>query len=267
MVSNLSTIGFVYDDPEAFRAAMVRLANAAAARLATPAGDYAIWRSQSGAELWFHLAPASAGGEREVIGLTPFFDGRSAVQVEHTDSYVRPDDNALEGAFHAWVAPDDDGAGAYPLVYDAVDFAARSAQELPFTHAVRIVGFARELKAFPSAEAYLAAPDRQPPLAAEAFIPMGLFAAAAADPDDELREAPPSSTAILTGRVAAHQLLVNEETGRRFHWLLVETLAATFDCLADPEIVAGTIALGGTVEVACLLFGRSLDDDELAASA
>ena len=260
MVSNLSTIGFEFDDQQSFSAAIVRLANAAVTRLATPAGDYAIWRSRTGAELWFHLAPASGveGEEREIIGLTPFFDGDSAVPLAHTESFVRPEDNALEGAFHAWVAPDEDGAGAYPLVYDAVDFAAHESAGLPQTRTVRLAGFARELKAYASAEAYLAVADRKPPLAAQAFIPMGLFAAAA-DPDEAARDAPPSSTAIITGRVIAHELFTNEETGRPFHWLLVETLEATIDCVADPAAVTGDIAEEGTVEIACLLFGRTLD--------
>lgn len=256
MVSNLSTIGFVFDDPESFSATMVRRAGEATARLATPAGDYAIWRSRTGAELWFHLSPAAEGEEREIVGLTPFFDGDSAVRLSNADAYVRPEDNAFEGAFHAWVAPDDEGAGAYPLVYDAVDFAAREQAALPDVRTVRLVGFARELKAFPSEAAFSAATDRQPPLAPRAFIPMGLFAQAAG-PDES--DAPPSSTAILTGRVVTCERFLNEETGKPFHWLLVETLEATIDCLADPEIVDGEIVEDGWVEVACLLFGRTLD--------
>jgi len=49
-------------------------------------------------------------------------------------------------------------------------------------------------------------------------------------------------------------------TGHSFHWLLVETLEATVDILADPEIVAGDVTKGGTVEVACLLFGRLVQE-------
>jgi hypothetical protein len=40
----------------------------------------------------------------------------------------------------------------------------------------------------------------------------------------------------------------------------VESLEATFDILADPDVVVGEIVQGGTVEVACLLFGRFVQD-------
>lgn len=262
MVSNLSTIGFAFDDNAAFSETMIRLANTAAERLHCPSGEYAIWRSATGAEIWFHLSPSGdAGTERQIIGLTPFFEGMSSVAMKITAAYTRPEDNALEGAFHAWVAPeaveyDADASGAYPLVFDAVDFAAHATRDLPETWTVRVAVFARELKAYPDAEAYMAVANRQPALADRAFIPMGLFALAAGDQDGD---GVPSSTAIFTGRVKEHETLVNEETERPFHWLLVESLEATYDVLADPEAITGDIVVGGTVEVAGLVFGRTLD--------
>ena len=46
---------------------------------------------------------------------------------------------------------------------------------------------------------------------------------------------------------------------RTFHWLLVESLAATFDIVADPDVVEGDIVEGGTVEVGCVLIGRLIE--------
>ena len=123
-------------------------------------------------------------------------------------------------------------------------------------------GFARELKCFASTQDYLAdSEDRpEPRFSATAFIPIGLFAAAEADHASGGKNQPaPSSNALLTGRIAEHRLFTNEATNRDFHWLLIESLEATFDLIADPQIVKGEIVPGGTIETTCTLFGRFLD--------
>jgi hypothetical protein len=280
MASNLSTIGLVFKDEAEFASAMVALAGEARERLSCSGGEYAIWRSRTGAEVWFQFSPSGDGNESEIIGLTPFYEGQSEVAVRVTEAYSRPGDTALEGAFMAWVAdgPGDadclessgewDGeqagqAGGFPLVFDAVDFAAHAERQQPFACRVRLTGFAREVHAYPSADDYAEAQDRVPQFAPQAFVPVGMFAAAAGgeSADDESRDAgePPSSAALLTGEVVEHAILTNETSGRPFHWLLVRSFAADFDIVADPEVVSGEIVGGATVEVACLLFGRLLD--------
>ena len=262
MASNLSTIGFTFGDDDSFRAAMVTCAGQAIAGLSCPHGDYRIWRSRAGAELWFHVAPAAAG-ETEILGLSPFFEGQSEVTLKITGPLQRANDNAFEGAFYGWVAPDETGEGSYPLIFDAVDFAARQAGPWPAVRRTRIAGFARELSAFASDGAYYAAnaSRTEPQFSAKSFVPIGLFAAAVDNTSamDSRSAAAPSSNALLTGRIAGHRRFTNEAIGRDFLWLLAESLEATFDIIADPEIVKGEIVQGGTVEVSCLLFGRFLD--------
>lgn len=259
MANNLSTIGFAFADDREFVAAVTVLAAQAVERLATEAGDYAIWRSRTGAELWFHLGPEPpAGGEREILGLTPFFQGKSEIPLKVTAAVQRPTDNPFEGLLTAWVAPDETGEGAYPLSLEAVDFAAHARRELPALWRAQISGFARELKAFRSGAAYEESQTREPWLAARAFIPIGLFAGAASG-DGERAPEQISATALLTGRVRETNLMTNEATGRQFHWLLVESLEATFDVVADPSVVTGEIIRGGAVEALVQLFGRVLD--------
>lgn len=260
MASNLSCIGFTFANAEEFQRAMLDLAPRCIERVGCTAGDYSIWRSRTGAELWFHLATfGSEDDERDIAGLTPFYEGFSEVTLEVTARVARPDDNPFEGAFHAWVL-DETGAQAYPLTFDAVDFAANEHLKTPFRASARITGFARELRAFADEAAYsrTSANDTQRiPLAARAFVPIGQFA----EIDESDDETPPSSTALLTGRVREHTIHTNEASGREFHWLLVDSFEATFDIVADPEIVSGEIAVGGTVEIACVLIGRLLDSD------
>jgi len=257
VANNLSTIGFVFADDQQFAAAVTDLAGQAAEMLATEHGDYAIWRSRTGAELWVHVGPEE-GGEREILGLTPAFHGHSEMTVKLTQASQRPTDNAFEGLFTAWVGPDETGEGSYPLMFEAVDFAAHAARPLPALRRVQLAGFARELRAFRSGADYEASQQQEPRLAAKAFIPVGLFAAAAEDDATESAN-PASATALITGRVREVSRLTNEATGLPFFWLLVESHEATFDVVADPSIVHGEIKCGGNIEALVTLFGRILD--------
>jgi hypothetical protein len=146
-------------------------------------------------------------------------------------------------------------------VFDAVDFAAREGGPWPAVRRVRIAGFGQEITVFASEDDYLAASAARPEprLAAKSFISIGLFAAEAGGPPEPSAPQAPSSNALLTGRIASHRRFTNEATGRDFDWFLVESLDATFDVVADPEIVKGRIVPGGIVEATCWLFGRFLD--------
>jgi hypothetical protein len=261
MASNLSSIGFHFTDAKAFQCEMIRLAANTIERLECDAGSYAIWRSRTGAEIWFHLPLFGDENEAaDIEGLTPWFEGESEVRLEIRQRIRRPADNAFEGAFEAWIGGGDNGIdGAdHPVVFDAIDFAAHAGRALPFACSVRLTGCARSLRAFADAAAFDAAQGRSTghdrALAARAFIPIGMFAASAGAP-----EAMATSDALLSGTVRAHRRLVNEASGSSFHWLLVRSLACDFDLVADPDIVTGEIEVGGCVEVTCPLFGRLLD--------
>lgn len=251
MASNLSTIGFAFGDDHAFNAAMSRLAGQTCRRHGSEGDGYTVWRSATRAELWFHFNSKT----REISGLTPFYEGDSEVSLKVTERLTRPRDTAFDGALMAWVSPDEDGVGVYPLVFDAVDFLTLSQRSLPAVLRARICGFADQVRAFPSAEDYEASQTSEPKFAAQSFIPIGMFASAASE-----RDTPdvPSSTALLAGRVAEHRLHTNEITGQRFHWVYIESLETAYDVVADPSVVDGRIVKGGTVEVSCSLFGRIL---------
>lgn len=262
MASNLSSIGFVFTDAEDFHVRMLTLAEDTRERLKCDAGEYAIWRSRTGAEVWFQIAPPEESDEQAtILGLAPFFEGQSTVPVMMTAALNRPDDTPLEGLLHGWVAPDGEGAGAYPLAFEAIDFAAHAGRKLPATWRCRIAGFCRNLNVHDDGSTLPEMGEGQR-LAAQALIPIGLF-------NDEAGEGPngkdsgasalPEPTAWMTGIVRAHRLLENEVTGRAFYWLSVETLAATFDLVADPDIVTGEIADGKIIEAMAWMFARVLD--------
>ncbi|MEQ1669811.1 MAG: hypothetical protein ABL893_03040 [Hyphomicrobium sp.] len=273
MASNLSTIGFTFADEESFRSAMMTCASEASVRLDCCVGHYGLWRSRTGAEVWFHLGQ-SDDGNTEIFGLTPFFEGQSDVALKITGPIAREGDNPFEGALTGWVSPDAANEGSYPIVFDAVDFAALNDAVWPDVRHVRLTGFAREVQAFSSDEAYYAARGaadaEHPKLASHAFIPVGLFAAAQAgegandnEPGDASSNADapngPTSSALLTGKILDHRTLTNEASGNAFVWMLVESLEATFDIIADPAVITGELTDGGTIEAAVWMFGRMLD--------
>lgn len=259
MASNLSSIGFVFDSAEAFQNAMVELASQAIERIGCVAGDYSVWRSRTGAEIWFHLPfLGTEDSAQDIAGLTPFYEGMSDIAIEVVARVNRPDDNDFEGALTAQVIDPDGSDGSFPITFDAVDFAAHADVPVPFKAQARIVGFARHVRAFADEAAYGA--DQSGPLgdirlAPRAFLPVGQLAEGGEGEDIET----PASTALLTGFVSEHRRLANEVTGETFHWMLVESLTTSFDIVADPQIVSGAIEVGGTVEVGCVLFGRLIE--------
>lgn len=262
MASNLSTIGFHFAGEQQFRDTMLSCAAEVGDQIECPAGQYGIWRSRSGAEIWFHLGRTQAG-EIEIVGLTPFFEGKSEVTLGLRRALHGSDENPFEGALEGVLNPQDNcEGGSYPIVFDAVDFALSGAQQLPVKQRVRLSAFAREMAAFPDEAAYFAAQEDtdRPVFASQSFIPVGLFASEqnGEAPEDMSAVAVPPSTAFFTGRVLEHNRLTNEATGRDFNWMLVETLDTVIDVLADPDIVTGEIAEGGIVQVSAVLFGRIL---------
>ncbi|MBU2583496.1 MAG: hypothetical protein KJ622_17445 [Alphaproteobacteria bacterium] len=262
MASNLATIGLAVDSHDDFEQLVTGLADAAREGLQTPVGDYAVWRSRSGAEVWLHIGePSTSGAEttREIKGLTPFFDGASDIPLNLAARVTRPEDNDFEGAFYAWVGADPsdpESTGDYPIVFDAVDFAAFANHTLPAACNARICGFCRELKAFPDEPSFADSQETGPGFAAQSFFPVGLFAEAEAR--NAGQNTAPSSNALINGIVKSHRELVNEYTGQPFHWLQVESLSATYDIVASPDTISGEILLGGIVQASCWLFGRVL---------
>ncbi len=258
MASNLSSIGFAFRDRSQFASTMTRLAGDTNDRIVTSCGEYAIWRSRAAAEIWFHIAAKATDDqtEREILGLTPFFEGQSEIRVQITEVFQERDDSSFEGGFKCWVKPDGNGGGSYPMAFRAIDFAAHSARTWPAIRQVRLTGFARDVKAYTSAEVFYAAQSGEPAFSAQSFVPIGLFAAL----DTEANEnPPPADGAMLTGRVVYHRTLTNEVTGLEFVWLVVESLDAAFDIVADPSVVTGDLKPDGTVEVLCSFYGRIMD--------
>jgi hypothetical protein len=261
VASNLTTIGLVADTEDSFDELMQHLAGSARERLASDPGDYSIWRSRTGAEVWFHVTgtrePDGHLQDHEIIGFTPFFEGMSDVDIEIDAGFQRPGENPFEGAFKAWVAPDPaNGRGVHPIVFDCIDFAVHRNRELPIRCHAKLTAFARQITAYADENDYY---DCQPDgrkQAGRTFVALGL---PGSHNDVQSTDGAPASDALLVGSVVEHRLLTDPDGGTAFHWLLVDSVGATFDVVADPSVITGTIVDGSTVEIRCAMLGRLID--------
>jgi hypothetical protein len=196
----------------------------------------------------------------EIVGLTPFFDGGSDLQMRLERQVLRADDNAFEGAFAGWVDPDRKGDSlAYPLVFDAVDFAAHGERPLPLSATVRLCGFVRTIAAYTDEAAFEAAGSETAGMTPRSVLPIGLLSAAATG---KLLETPmvPSSHVLINGIVADLAVLRNEVTGIDFHHFAVTSDRATFAMVAESDRIPPCFEDGMIASVACWLTGRIVDD-------
>lgn len=219
--------------------------------LATPiavaAGTYWRWTSDCGAEVWLQT-----NTDHELVGMTPYFSGGSRVSIRLIARVRRDDDTALEGALHGWVDPDptDDASGAYPIVFDAVDFCQFADLALPAIAETRVVAFAHEVSLFPSVAAYEASQTGSVRFASKSFFPTGLFHTEADSSE------PPASTAAFTGHVVASAVKTNELTGMTYYWALVETYGGVFDVVIDPDLCREAPKVGAVLSGSFWLCGR-----------
>lgn len=210
-------------------------------------GIYWRWSSECGAEVWL-----LTNTDGELVGMTPFFSGDARIRVRLTGRVSRPGDTPLEGAFHGWADPGeiDPDSGAFPFVFDAVDYCEYAGMPLPAVVHAQIAAFAHEISVYPTPEAYTASQSGEIKFASQSFIPLGLFS-----PEGGSTE-PPGSTAIFTGHVAATEAKINSLTGAKFYWARVDTLGGSFDVVIDPELCDTAPVVGGVLSGSFWLCGR-----------
>lgn len=268
MVSTLSSIGFEIPSADYGRRLMAELARYASRRISSIPGDYAVWRSGSGAELWFHVE-----GERglyghiqegRVVSFQPFFACEGNVAVTVTQLMQRPDDSDFDGVAAA-VATD----GGCQVAFNAVDYAVHTRRKLPLEVNAKLLGFARTLSLHASEEAFRAA-ARGAPLGVKSFAGDRHIAIGGADNDNLPRRGQlvmidtgkayvPRTNARLSGVVVQYKTLENEVSERTYHWFLVDGPGGLYDVVADRDLVAETAMPGMIIETEASFSGRFVD--------
>ena len=239
------TVGFTLEREEI--ASLAQRALDGGTTIAAPSGDYRVWTPGAGAELWLAMRRLPGGGH-ELAGMHPHFagDARTEAIVEG----VEPNpDYALEGEIYAWASR---GAGEhdlYPFSASVADFdAALSGRDLPFRASLALVGFAYDVRWWPSEDAYLASVGDEPAgFVPTSLVPTGLFG----NNTGRAR-----SRGVVTGRIRASETRFNPATERPFRVLRLATYGGEIDVVATPDLVAGDPPIDGVARASCWLSAR-----------
>lgn len=252
MPSHFSSIGIPVESSED----ILRIVEKAAVdAISIPAyqGSHLRWSSaqmERGPELWIQL-----NKERQLVGVTPFFEGKSSFTVAVTSEIHRSDDTELEVALHGWANPADGTpeTGEYPFVFELVGHGTSGPFTYPFTSSIKLCAFAHELTVYGSEAEYEALNTTGPRFATESFIPSGLFS-----PGGEETNLP-QPYAIFTGRVIESAELRNPLTDIQFQWALIRTLGGTIDVVCDRSLITKPVVGGGVLSGTFWLCGRIVE--------
>ena len=250
-MSNLSDIGFPVRGDEEINEMIMSVLNHSSEVRCPPRGFYLRFSDKSGAEIWLQ-----GNLEQELIGFNPHFAGKSRRRVALTNSIER-DSSPLDGGFHAWANPADETAdsGDYPFVFDAPDFRSIPEFEFPRIVEIQLTAFAsNDFKLFADAADFSENQSDEIKLAAQSFIPTGLFALAEAGKPTDLSVVRPVGQ--FAGEIKEFALKANGLTGEDFYWLLIETLGGAIDVVVDVKYVPETPKIGGIVSGQFWLSGR-----------
>jgi hypothetical protein len=259
MTDHFSVIGFKSNSAEQLAEMVSKLPDTGAYSQPCAPGYYYRWHSDSGSELWVHLAKEQGADDEKlsIVGVTPFFQGEGRIPVRVMKKRQRPSDNAFEGAVFVEIEP-----GPRPhqcatvALLDLVDYAVWANRVTPFLAEAQIAAFPHDLAIFPSEEAFnKVQANERVKFAPESFFASGLFSASGDgggqavfhDPSGDAFDAP--SRAFLTGRVLSESRRQNTVTGQTFRTALVKTVGGTVDVVADdslmpPELSPGAILQG-----------------------
>lgn len=256
-MSNLSDIGFPTPDEQAVNEMIMHVLEVARPVKCPPRGLYLRYSDPSGAEIY--LQGNTSG---ELIGFNPHYAGKSRRQVG-LERVIERDSSELDGGFYAWADPDPEQvieSGEYPFVFDVPDFRLNDRLRLPALREIQLTAFAsNDFQIFESEETFYNAQEEEVKLAAQCFIPSGLFNLGENQPEkEETPPPPPMPFGMFAGEIKGFELKTNELSGKPFYWFLIETLGGAADVVADPKLVSAEPPVGGIVSGQFWLSGRLL---------
>ena len=250
MANHFTSLGFPIETEEEYHQ-LVADAAENGTEYATTDGVYLQWTVETGAELWVHV-----NLENQVTGLEPHFAGVSRMRVRVDHPIIASEEYLMEGGFYAWSEPSkEEGAespGLFPFVFSTPDFQVHAERSLPSLMDVQLVGFAHELEAFTTEQAYYDSQQSDIKFAAESFIPSGLFV----QPDASGNRSSPEPYGMVTGHVKESALIENARTGVSFWWARIQTAGGEIEIVADPETLVGELMPGGVIRGSFWLSGR-----------
>jgi len=263
MCTRLHALGFPCEWNRENADIIGRLAVEQSRRVACANGDYRVWRSSGGAELWFHYParqddrgrklPAISTDLSNLEAITPFHRGQSKVTIRIGRILKLDRANPLEGACLAWLPGSGKRSRDQTFVLELVPFALQPLEEPPFVAEAQLVCFAHALWAYSTVSTYLANTPQNRRIRPGGFAPVS----EADVPEVRLTyRYSPITLALVTGVIRQSARLLNLLTGVPYYWLSVETRRGTFDVVANPSQIAGDISTGNIAQVCGSFVGR-----------
>jgi len=248
MPSHFTSIGFPAESVEEIEALALEVVDLTRTFNCSK-GRYLRWASGEGAELWLQMDE-----DYNLIGVTPFFQKKSVMNVGITRVLHREDDTVLEGAIRGWVNPKHHNprVGAFEFMCDVVDIGRYPTLDLPFISPIRLSAFAYTLEIFPSLEAFQASEIGQGKSNPESFVQSGLTKMGAGT------SLLPEPYAEISGRVVETASLRNTHSSQEYLWALVRTDGGIIDVVCDPTLVTESLTPGDIVSGYFWLCGQIL---------
>ena len=253
-MSNLSDIGFSVESEQDVNQIIENLLTVVKP-IACSHGAYYIYTDVSGAEMYLQ-----GNLDDELIGFNPHFAGKSRRCVGLTKMIER-DSSKLDGGFYAWANPgneDVETSGEYPFVFDVPDFRTIENLQFPRVANIQLTAFAsNDFKIFADETEYDENREGDLKYASKSFVPSGLFNF---DSDNWDENAPPRPIGIFTGEIKEFELKINELSGEKFYWFLIDTFGGETDVVADTKLIPNEPKIGGIVSGQFWLSGRLLEE-------
>ncbi len=248
-MSNLSNIGFLLTSQEDLQP-LVENTYAKSTVVETSIGNYHVYTDPSNAQIWHQFDK-----NMNWLAFNPHYKGKSRRTVELTAT-MSSEEYPMEGSFHCWAVEENAGEyhQVYPFVFETPDYATIAAIQLPKRVNIQLTAFANELSIFDSTSTFEKAQDDELKMAAQSFIPSGLFSSS----EDEASTAS-KAYGFFAGTIKEWEKKRNTMTSNHFYWMLVETLGGEIDIVADERYFENQPVIGGVVQGNFWLCGQILN--------
>lgn len=254
---SLAAIGVVGVDSRPQSDLLALLAGAASQVFECDKGEYRLWRSKEGAELWFHVARDTGGPSHAraivpdsgILAVTPFHTTRGVVRVTVTASVTLHDGNPLAGAYVCYLPSQREGGRELQIVLEMVPYALTHQVEVPFEAYVELLGLVTEATIYTSLTDYFVRVTSSQLVAPGTLVP--LIEGSERDAAD-LR-----CVAVVTGLITECERLANSLTGLAYWRLIVATERGHVDLVAPEAVLGGKPAVGVLIQAKARLIGRT----------
>lgn len=264
MCTRLHAIGFACEMDRVTADSIAEMSRSATKTVVCAAGEYRIWRSSAGAELWLHYPrpvarPGAAPSKPlepvdDLRGLSVYHRGASSLTLR-IDSVTCMKTNPLDGVCLATIEAKKGRGKPAPFTFELLGAAAEQIPR-PTKAKVALTGLAHKVWAFPSEQAYM---TETPP---RRLLGRGALTVVKPEevPDVKLiYRTKPGTLWLITGTVKRSIRLINPITQAPYVWLSLDTDRGDIDLVANPAVIEGDVSSGHTLQTLAAMVGRVIE--------